>query len=149
MTKKERLEILQGLQLEDTSQVEEAMLHVLIDMNKSSSSKFAVPTPEMVADYAKTIKFDLDGHRFCDHYAARGWMVGKTKMKDWKAAVRTWKGNGYSNGQGKAASGAVSNSTLCRICGVRPWEVVLLEVPYCGKCKAEINMTGTDRRKKG
>ncbi len=26
-----------------------------------------------------------------NHYEANGWMVGKVKMKDWKASVRTWK----------------------------------------------------------
>jgi len=25
-----------------------------------------------------------------DHYTAKGWMIGSNKMKDWKAAVRTW-----------------------------------------------------------
>jgi hypothetical protein len=25
-----------------------------------------------------------------NHYEAKGWMIGKAKMKDWKAAVRTW-----------------------------------------------------------
>ena len=35
-----------------------------------------------------------------DFYQTRGWMVGKNKMKDWKAAVRTWeKSNNYQNGQ--------------------------------------------------
>jgi hypothetical protein len=28
-----------------------------------------------------------------NHYEANGWMVGKVKMKDWKASVRTWKTN--------------------------------------------------------
>ena len=30
-------------------------------------------------------------------------MVGKTKMKDWKAAVRTWEKNGYSNAPNNGA----------------------------------------------
>ena len=30
-----------------------------------------------------------------DFYASKGWMVGKNKMKDWKAAVRTWERNSY------------------------------------------------------
>jgi hypothetical protein len=28
---------------------------------------------------------------FTDFYAAKGWLVGKSPMKDWRAAVRTWK----------------------------------------------------------
>ena len=32
----------------------------------------------------------VDPQRFIDFYETKGWMVGKNKMKDWKAAVRTW-----------------------------------------------------------
>ena len=33
---------------------------------------------------------NVDPEKFVDFYAAKGWMIGKNKMKDWKAAVRTW-----------------------------------------------------------
>ena len=33
---------------------------------------------------------DFDPERFVDFYAQKGWMVGKAKMKDWKASVRIW-----------------------------------------------------------
>ena len=49
------------------------------------------PTPDQVTEYAKSIDFDLDGELFCDFYISKGWMVGKSPMVDWKAAVRTWK----------------------------------------------------------
>jgi len=50
------------------------------------------PTSVMVTDYAKEINYQLDGNKFCDYYAARGWKLkGGTLMKDWRAAVRTWK----------------------------------------------------------
>lgn len=61
--------------------------NTLADRNRS----FKPPTPEEVTEYAKSIKFALDGQKFCDWYEARNWMLGKTKMKSWKAAVRTWK----------------------------------------------------------
>lgn len=56
--------------------------------------KFTKPTPKEVSDYAKEINFNLDGDYFCDWNDARGWLVSKNPMKDWKAAVRTWKRNG-------------------------------------------------------
>jgi len=56
-------------------------------------SKFTKPTPQEVAEYAKSIDFNLDGQLFCDSYEAKGWMIGKNKMKNWKASVRTWKTN--------------------------------------------------------
>ena len=48
------------------------------------------PTPKQVTDYARSRGFDLDGELFCNFYASKGWLVGKTPMKDWQAAVRTW-----------------------------------------------------------
>ena len=33
------------------------------------------------------------GEAFFDFYESKGWMVGKNKMKDWKAAVRNWERN--------------------------------------------------------
>ena len=56
-------------------------------------NKFVKPTPKEVNDYAKEIDFKLDGDYFCDWNEARGWLVSKNPMKDWKAAVRTWKRN--------------------------------------------------------
>lgn len=33
---------------------------------------------------------NLDTQRFHDFYSSKGWMVGKNKMKDWRAAARNW-----------------------------------------------------------
>ena len=44
----------------------------------------------------------MDAERFVDYYTSNGWMVGKNKMKDWKAAVRTWERN---NGRKNANEG--------------------------------------------
>ena len=54
------------------------------------SQSFKPPTIDDVRDYCKERKNHVDPDRFVDFYAAKGWMVGKNKMKDWKAAVRTW-----------------------------------------------------------
>lgn len=61
--------------------------------NNTSKNKFIKPTPDEVNIYAKEIDFKLDGGYFIDHYESNGWLVGKNPMKDWKAAVRTWKRN--------------------------------------------------------
>ena len=43
---------------------------------------------------AKEIGFlTLDSSYFLDHYDSNGWLIGKNPMKDWKAAIRTWKRN--------------------------------------------------------
>lgn len=62
-----------------------------------STPHFVKPTPEQATAYAKSIGFVLDGQRFVAHYEAGGWMRNKTKIKDWKACVRTWRTNGYDN----------------------------------------------------
>jgi len=54
-------------------------------------TRFSKPTPAEVTEYAKSIGYKLDGQSFVDSYEAKGWLIGKTPMKDWKAAVRTWK----------------------------------------------------------
>ena len=53
-------------------------------------TRFVPPSVEEVQAYCQERKNGIDAQSFIDYYAARGWMVGKTKMKDWKAAVRTW-----------------------------------------------------------
>lgn len=62
-----------------------------------ASKSFKLPTASEVTEYAKSIGFVLDGEYFIDKYTANGWMVGKSKMKDWKATVRTWKKNNFSS----------------------------------------------------
>lgn len=57
---------------------------------QSSSKRFNPPTVEEVDAYCRERGNEIKAQKFVDHYAAIGWMIGKTKMKDWKAAVRTW-----------------------------------------------------------
>ena len=47
----------------------------------------------MVEDYINEHGYNVDAHTFVDFYESKGWLVGKTKMKDWQAAVRTWNKN--------------------------------------------------------
>ena len=64
----------------------------------SIRKNFTPPTPEQVEAYSCEIGYPLNGQGWCDSYAQKGWMVGKSKMKDWKAAVRNWKTSGYKIG---------------------------------------------------
>lgn len=56
----------------------------------NSIGRFAPPTLEEVQEYITEKGYNIDAERFIDFYQSKGWMVGKNKMKDWKAAVRTW-----------------------------------------------------------
>ena len=53
---------------------------------------FVPPTLQEVSGYCQERGNGVDPSRFLDFYSSKGWMVGKNKMKDWKAAVRTWEG---------------------------------------------------------
>lgn len=58
--------------------------------NRAKSTRFVPPTLEEVQDYCLERNNKVDVERFIDFYTSKGWMVGKSKMKDWKACVRTW-----------------------------------------------------------
>ena len=51
---------------------------------------FIPPTLEKVKNYCQERQNDVDANKFLNFYESKGWMVGKSKMKDWKASVRTW-----------------------------------------------------------
>lgn len=58
--------------------------------SKKSATRFTPPTAEEVRDYCQERNNNVDAERFVDFYAAKGWKIGNSPMKDWKAAVRTW-----------------------------------------------------------
>jgi molybdenum cofactor biosynthesis enzyme MoaA len=74
-----------------TQAVEAALMDHIERYHGKHSKKFIKPTPIEVTIYAKSIGFKLDGQNFVDFYESKGWVVGKSPMKDWRAAVRTWK----------------------------------------------------------
>ena len=53
-------------------------------------TQFTPPTVDDVKAYCRERSNHVDPEKFVDFYSSKGWMVGKNKMKDWKAAVRTW-----------------------------------------------------------
>lgn len=53
-------------------------------------SVFKPPTLDEVKEYCWERNNGIDAQSFIDFYSSKGWMIGKNKMKDWKAAVRTW-----------------------------------------------------------
>jgi len=60
------------------------------DKSKREKSRFVPPTLDEVIAYCNERNNGIDPESFIDFYESKGWMVGKNKMKDWKAAVRTW-----------------------------------------------------------
>ena len=54
------------------------------------TKNFSPPSFDDVRTYCRERKNCIDPERFINFYESKGWMVGKNKMKEWKAAVRNW-----------------------------------------------------------
>ena len=58
--------------------------------NKEKRKIFIKPTIEEIQDYCLERNNGINAEAFYDFYESKDWYVGKNKMKDWKACVRTW-----------------------------------------------------------
>ena len=72
--------------------------------------RFSPPTVDAVAEYVREKGYHVNADRFVAFYEQKGWMVGKNRMKDWKAAVRNWEtrwkeehGDGHNGDAGAPA----------------------------------------------
>jgi len=60
---------------------------------KNKTTIFKKPTITEIKEYADGIGYNLDAEKFFYSYEQKNWMVGKNKMKNWKAAIVNWKTN--------------------------------------------------------
>lgn len=58
--------------------------------SRGKTRAFTPPSLEEVSEYCSERKNHVNAQTFIDFYTSKGWMIGKSKMRDWKAAVRTW-----------------------------------------------------------
>lgn len=68
---------------------------------KPKTSRFIPPSLDEVKAYCLERNNDVDAQKFVDYYSSNGWKVGKNKMVDWKACVRTWERNDYGKPVGQ------------------------------------------------
>ena len=54
------------------------------------SSHFQKPTIEEIRQYCQESRLDVDAEQFFNFYESKGWVIGKSPMKSWRAAVCTW-----------------------------------------------------------
>lgn len=64
---------------------------------KDSKDRAIPPSFESVKAYCGERGNLVNPQKWFDHYTANGWMVGKNRMKDWRAAIRTWEHNSIGN----------------------------------------------------
>lgn len=62
----------------------------LKSLKEKKHPPFVPPSEQEVADYIAEKGYHFDAGAFISFYTSNGWMVGKNKMKDWKAACKTW-----------------------------------------------------------
>lgn len=96
---------------------------------------FAPPTLAEVQAYCKERGNAVDAQRWHDFYSAKGWMVGKTRMRDWRAAVRTWE---RSEDALRSAAPPAPKVPGCRRCFGRPQVpgAIVCKDPECHWCFA-------------
>jgi len=63
---------------------------VTTNKKDNKEKKFIAPTYNDVLEFCMKNDLEIDVNKFINFYESKGWMVGKNKMKDWKAAVRNW-----------------------------------------------------------
>lgn len=61
-----------------------------VKRSKESIGNFVPPSLEDITNYCTERANKINAQQFLDFYTGKGWMVGKNKMKDWQACVRTW-----------------------------------------------------------
>lgn len=59
----------------------------------TTTKRFKKPTIEEIEVYCQERGNNIDAESFFDYYESKDWMIGKNRMKDWKAAIRTWERN--------------------------------------------------------
>ena len=59
-------------------------------IGKDNIKRFIKPTIEEIETYIKEKDYSINANAFYDFYESKDWYVGKNKMKDWKACIRTW-----------------------------------------------------------
>lgn len=101
-------EYIKDIKERDTKNVANAPALPIFQQNESNNSSektrtyFKKPTVEEVEAYCKERKNVINPQAFVDFYEAKNWFIGKTKMKDWKACVRTWESRDFKGKPAKA-----------------------------------------------
>jgi predicted phage replisome organizer len=100
-----------------------------IDTEKDSCStqqQFKKPTIKEIQDYCSERGNKISAEYFFDYYEAKGWIVGKGKMKDWKAVVRVW--------EKKNPAEAPKENNIVAVCEKCGHTFTFKDIWECPKC---------------
>lgn len=96
------------------------------NVSKEKASRFKPPTVTEVENYCREKEYRIDCERFVDFYRSKDWMVGKNKMKDWRAAVRNWARGNRLELTAKPAQGTKFNNFTGRDYNMGALELAML-----------------------
>ena len=74
------------------------------EKNNSKTKRFKKPSVEDIETYCNERNNNINPNAFYDYYESKDWMIGKNRMKDWKAAIRTWERNTGGKNEKKGIS---------------------------------------------
>ena len=73
----------------DTNKKESENINI-DSLYKRGSNHFQKPSLDDIRAYCISRSNKVDPEQFYNFYESKGWMVGKSPMRDWRASVRTW-----------------------------------------------------------
>lgn len=97
-----------GMERRYSKGVSKVLISKLKGANKVKEKKgtikqsFLKPTIEELRDYILEKKYNVNPDVFYNKHEANGWMVGKNKMKSWKATVAYWHHNDFGNNKNRS-----------------------------------------------
>lgn len=89
-------------------------------ITKDITVRFIAPTLDEVRAHCLEKNYRLDPERFINFYESKGWMVGKTKMKKWKAALSNWEKK-HREEHKRAPENTTRTRTLAQDLNDRDW----------------------------
>ena len=72
---------------------------------------FIKPGIDEIQEFIRSNQYSVEADRFLAFYESNGWMVGRNRMKNWKAAVRTWNFNPRVGGNGNGKNNGMRGAT--------------------------------------
>ena len=110
---------------------------LLLQSSSSTSNIFIIPELSEIRAYCLERKNKVDPESFFNFYESKGWLIGKNKMKNWKAAINTWEKNNFNNTSPQPQpKKQVDPFTNCPVCGARSLKERIDE-NGCWECKAK------------
>jgi hypothetical protein len=106
--------------------------------NKERGEKskiFSPPSLQEVKAYCHERNNRVSAEQWYDFYQAKNWMIGKNKMRDWKAAVRTWERRERDGQQKDDGWTGASDNIFCRCptCGQETLKTNIID-GHCYRC---------------